>query len=51
MSELVYPYKKTNSLTLFSEKSKHVSIFDPCIILNVNGDHLGNITIFVSDIL
>ena len=30
------PYDKTNNLTLRSEKSKHVSIFDPCGIFKVN---------------
>ena len=35
----------TNNLTLFSEKLKHVSIFDPCRTLKVSGDHLGNATI------
>ena len=39
------PYDKTNNLTLFSEKSEHVSIFDPCGTLKVNGGHLGNATI------
>ena len=39
------PYDKTNNLTLFSEKSEHVSIFDPCGILKVNGGHHGNATI------
>ena len=38
------PYDKTN-LTLFSEKSEHVPIFDPCGTLKVNGGHLGNATI------
>ena len=34
-------YDKTNNLTLFSEKSEHVSIFDPRGTLKVNGSHLG----------
>ena len=41
------PYDKTNNLTLFSEKSVHISIMDPygCGTLKVNGGHLGNATI------
>ena len=39
------PYDKTNNLTLFSKKSEHVAIFDPCGTLKVNGSHLGNATI------
>ena len=39
------PCDKTSNLTLFSEKSEHVSIFDPCGTLKVNGGHLGNATI------
>ena len=39
------PHDKTNNLTLFSEKSEHVSIFDPCGTFKVNGGHLGNATI------
>ena len=38
-------YDKTKNLTLFSEESEHVSIFDPCGTLKVNGGHLGNATI------
>ena len=38
-------YDKTNNLTLFSEKSEHVSIFDPGGTRKVNGGHLGNATI------
>ena len=43
--QFLNPYDKTNNLTLFSEKSEHVSIFDPCETLKVNGGHLGNATI------
>ena len=39
------PYDKTNELTLYSEKSEHPSIFDPCGTLKVNGGHLGKTTI------
>ena len=39
------PYDKTNNLTLFSEKSEHVSTFDTCGTFKVNGGHLGNATI------
>ena len=36
------PYDKTNNLTLFSDKfSEHISIFDPCETLKVNGSNLG----------
>ena len=34
-------YDNANNLTLFSEKSKHVSIFDSCLTPKVNGGHLG----------
>ena len=40
-----YSFDKTNNLTLFSEKSEHVSIFDPCGTLKVTGGHLENATI------
>ena len=40
-----YPYEKTNNLTLFSEKSEPVQIFDPCGTFKVNGGHLRNATI------
>ena len=39
------PYDKKNNLTLLLEKLEHVSIFDPCRTLKVNGSHLGNATI------
>ena len=37
------PYDRTNNLTLFSEKSEHVSILDSCVTPKVNGNHLGNV--------
>ena len=37
------PYDRTNNLTLFSEKSGHVSILDSCVTPKVNGNHLGNV--------
>ena len=48
MNEIIHfgnPYDKTDNLTLFSEKSEHVSIFDPSRTLKVNSGHLGNATI------
>ena len=39
------PYDKTINLTLFSDKSEHITISDQCETLKVNGGHLDNATI------
>ena len=45
MIHFLNPYYKTNNLKSFSEKSEHVSIFDPRRTFKANDSHLANATI------